>query len=51
MLFKRFLIWSSGIPPVQWSRTIYTLLKEGIMGNIHEKLYEIWKSGSGEDIV
>ena len=37
-MFKRFLIWSSGIPPVQWSRTIYTLLKEGTMGNIHEKL-------------
>ena len=37
MLFKRFLIWSSGCPPVQWSRTIYAILKEGIMGNIHVK--------------
>ena len=37
MLFKRFLIWSSGNPPVQWSRTF----KEGIMGNIHMKLYEL----------
>ena len=40
MYFKRFLIWSSGGPPVQWSGTIYALLKEGIMGNIHVKLYE-----------
>ena len=29
MLFKRFLIWSSGSPPVWWSRTIYAILKEG----------------------
>ena len=46
MSFKRFLIWSSGGPPVQWSRTIYAILKEGIMGNIHMKLYEIRTSGS-----
>ena len=26
-------------------------LKEGIMGNIIVKLYEIWTSGSGEDVV
>ena len=39
---KIFLIWSSGASPVQWgtypvqwSRTIYAILKEGIMGNIH----------------
>ena len=51
MLFKRFLIWSSGSPPVQWSRAIYAILKEGIMGNIHVKLYEIWTSGSGGDVV
>ena len=37
MSFKRSLIWSSGSPPVQWSRTIYACLKEGFMGNIHEK--------------
>ena len=48
MSLKRFLIWSSGIPPVQWSRTIYAILKEGIMGNIHVKLYEIRTSGSGD---
>ena len=33
MSFKRFLIWSSGSPPVQWSRTICAILKEGIMTN------------------
>ena len=27
--------------PVGWSRTIYAILKEGMMGNIHVKLYEI----------
>ena len=34
---KRFLIWSSGGPPVQWSETIYAILLEAIMGNIHVK--------------
>ena len=38
---KIFLIWSSCGPFVQWSETIYAILKEGIMGNIHVKLYEI----------
>ena len=52
MSFKRFLIWSSGDPPpVQWSGSIYAILKEGIIGNIHvklhEKLHEIRISGSG----
>ena len=41
MSFKRFLVWSSGGPPVQWSGTIYAILKEGIMGDIYVKLYEI----------
>ena len=50
MSFKRFLIWSSGYPPVQWSKTIYAILKEGIMGNIHVKLCEIRTSGS-RDVV
>ena len=45
---KIFLIWSSGGPPIQCSRTIYALLKEGIMGNIYLKLYEICTSGSGD---
>ena len=65
MSFKRFLIWSPGGPTGQWSKTIYGILKEGIignihvklyeiwtiMGNIHVKLYEIWTSGSGGDVV
>ena len=51
MLFKKFLIWSSGGPPVQWSGTINAILKEGIMGKIHEKLYEIRTSGSGGDVI
>ena len=51
MVFKRFLIWSSGSPPVQWSGTIYAILKEGIMGNIHVKLYEIWTIGPGRDVI
>ena len=50
MSFKRFIIWSSCDPPVQWSRTIYAILKEGIMGNILVKLYEIRISGSGGDV-
>ena len=29
MSFKRFLIWSSGSPPVRWSRTIHAILKKG----------------------
>ena len=37
MSFKRFLIRSSGSPPVQWSKTIYATLKKGIMGNMHVK--------------
>ena len=51
MLLNRFLIWNSGGPPVRWSRTIYAILKEGIMGNIHVTLNEIWTSGSGGDFV
>ena len=34
-----------------WSGIIYATLKEGIMGNIHVELYEIWTSGSGGDFV
>ena len=51
MSFKRLPIWRSGGPPVQWSGTIYAILKEGIMGNIHVKLYEIRTSGSEGDVV
>ena len=46
--FKRFLLWSSGGPPVWWSGTIYEILKEGIIRNIHVKLFEIWTCGSGD---
>ena len=51
MLFKRFLIWSSGGPPVRWSGTIYSILKEDIMGNINVELYEIRTSGSVGDVI
>ena len=51
MSFKRFLIWSSGGPPAQRSGTIYAILKEGILENIHVKLYEIWTSGLSGDVV
>ena len=40
MLFKRYLIWSSGGPLVQWRGTIYAISKDGIMGNIHVKVIE-----------
>ena len=41
---KGFLsVWLSG--------TIYEILKEGIMGNIHVRLYENRTSGSGGDVV
>ena len=39
MSFKRFLILSSGGPCYQWSGTVYAILVEGIMGNIHVKLF------------
>ena len=45
------LIWSSDGPPVRWRGTIYAFLKKGIMRNILVKLYEIWTSGSGGDVV
>ena len=50
MSFKRFLIWSSRSPPIQWSGTIWdrAILKEGIMGHIHVKLYKIWTCGLGD---
>ena len=47
----RLFIWSCGGPSVQWSGNIYAILKEGIMGNVHVKLYEICASGSGGDVV
>ena len=41
----------NGGPPVRWSGTIYAIKKEGIMGNIHVKLYGIWTIGSGGEVV
>ena len=32
---------------MHWSKIIYAILKEGIMGNFHVELYGIWTSGSG----
>ena len=49
--FKIFLIWSSGDPPIQWSIPIYAILKEGFKENIHVKLYEIWSSDSGVEVL
>ena len=49
--YKRFLIWRSGDPRVQWSGTISAVLKECIIGNIHLKLYEIKTSGLEGDVV
>ena len=48
MSFKRFLIWRSDGPPDRWSKIIYAILKEGIMGDIHVKLFKIWTSGLGD---
>ena len=45
---KDFLYGALATPPVRWSRTIYAILKKGIMGNIYVKLYEIWTSVSGD---
>ena len=49
--FNKILIWSSGGLQFRWSGTIYVILKEGIIGNIRVKLFEIWTSGSGGDVV
>ena len=46
-----FLIYSSGGPPAQRSGSICAILVQGNMGNIHVKLFEIWTSGSGGDIL
>ena len=37
MSLTRFLISSSGGPPVQWSRTTYAISKERVMGDIRVK--------------
>ena len=40
MSFKRFLIWNSGGPPVQWHRTIYAIFVKGIMRNNSVNYFE-----------
>ena len=47
---KRFLIWSSGGPFVQWSQTICAILVEGIMRKSSEEILWIWTSGSKGDV-
>ena len=39
-MFIAFLIWSSGGPHVQRSKTIYAILVEDIKGNIHVKYFK-----------
>ena len=48
---KVILIWSSGSPFVQQSVTICAIFVVGIMRNNTVKLFWIWVSGSGEDVV
>ena len=50
-LKKIFLIWSSGSPFVQRSRTICAILVEGNMRNNSVNLFRIWASGSVGDVV
>ena len=47
---KDFLSGDLVVLAVWWSRTIYAILEEGIMGNTRVKLYGIWTSCS-EDVV
>ena len=48
---KDFLSGALAAPTVQWSETIYAILKKGITGNILVKLYEIRTYRSGGDVV
>ena len=41
-------VMSFGGPPVRWSRTIFAILKEDIIGNINVELNDIWTSGLGD---
>ena len=47
--WKIFLIWRSGGPFVQWSKTICAILVDGIMRKKSVKICWIWISGSGGD--
>ena len=46
--FERFLIWSSGSHPVQWSKTMYAIFVKSIVRNNSVYLFCIWTSGSGD---
>ena len=46
-----FLILSSGGLFVQWSRTICAIIVKGIMRNNSLKLFRIWISGSGGNVI
>ena len=63
---KLFLIWASGSGDVVFkdflpgalaallfsgAEPFSAILKEGIIGNIHVKLFEFWTTGSGGDVV
>ena len=51
ILFKRFLIWSSGSPHVQWSRNIYAILVRALWGTFIWSYLKFWTSGSGGDLM
>ena len=51
MLFKLFIIQSSGGPDVQRSGTFCAVLVDDITGNSHVKLFQIWTSSSGDDLI
>ena len=51
MSFKKILYLELWWPSCAVERNNLCNLKEGIMGNIHVKLYEIWTSGSGGYVV
>ena len=42
MSFKRFLIWGSGGPPVQWSRTFYAIWKKASWGTFMWSHMKLW---------
>ena len=51
MLFKDFLSGALAALLFGGPKQFMQTLKEGIMGNIRVKLYEIWTSGSGGDVI
>ena len=51
MLFKDFLIWSSGGPFVEQIVTILPILVEGIRIKKSGKLFKFWTNDSGYDVI